>query len=114
MKTGGTIRSPFIDGVLEADVLAVPFDRPEIEEMFEIVDEIDSVESRLARLPEGRLGGREGEGCEDCVRGGSRGGGIGLAGFETAWPVRVMVGGGRTPFRLDPLGSLPIPFFEME
>lgn len=55
-----------------------------MEEMFEIVDETDSVESRLARFPEGRLGGSEGDGCEDGVRGGSRGGGAGLAGFETA------------------------------
>ena len=79
MKAGGTIRSPFMDGVLEADVLAVPFDSPEIDEMFEIVDEIDSVESRRVRFPEGRLGGREGDGCEDSV-----GGGVGLGGFETA------------------------------
>lgn len=83
LNAGGTIRSPFIDGVLEADVLAVPFDRPEMEEIFETVDEIDSVESRRTRLPEGRLGGSEGDGCEDGVRGGSRGGGVDLAGFET-------------------------------
>ena len=84
LKAGGTIRSPFIDGVLEAGALAVPFESPEIDEMFEIVDEFDSVESRRVRFPEGRLGGREGDGCEDGVRGGSRGGGVGRAGLETA------------------------------
>lgn len=84
LKAGGTIRSPFMDGVLEADVLAVPFDMPEIDDMFEMVDEMDSVESRRAKFPEGRLGGRAGDGCADGVRGGSRGGGVGLAGFETA------------------------------
>ena len=73
-----------MDGVLEADLLAVTFDSPEIDEMFDIVDEIDSVESRRVRLPEGGLGGREGDACEDAVRGGSRGGGVGRAVFETA------------------------------
>lgn len=114
LNAGGTIRSPFMDGVLEVDVLAVPFDMPEIDDMFEMVDAMDSAESRRARFPDGRLGGKAGDGCADGVRGGSRGGGVGLGGFETAWPVRIMVGGGRTPFRLDPLGSLPIPFCEME
>ena len=84
LKAGGTMRSPFIDGVLEADVLAVPFERPEMDETFEMVDATDSVESRLVRFPDGRLGGSDGDGCDDGVRGGSRGGGVGLAGFETA------------------------------
>lgn len=78
------MRSPFMDGVLEADVLAVPFERPEMDEMDETVDAIDSVESRRVRFPDGRLGGRDGDGCDDSVRGGSRGGGVGLAGFATA------------------------------
>ena len=112
LKTGAIIRPACIDGVRDAEVLAVSFDRAETEDMFEIVDAIDSVDSRLPRCPEGRLGGSDGDGCDEGVRGGSLGGGVGLVGFETAWPVRLMVGGGRTPFRPGPLGSLPMPFFK--
>lgn len=66
-KTGAIIRPASIDGVLDAEVLAVPFDRPETEDMFETVDAIDSVESRLPRCPEGRLGGNDGDGFDEAV-----------------------------------------------
>ena len=35
-----------------------------------------------------------------------------IAATGRTWPVRVIVGGGRTPLRLGPLGSLPIPLLE--
>lgn len=83
-KTGAIIRPASIDGVLDADVLAVPFDKAEIDDTFETVDAIDSVDSRLFRCVDGCLGGRDGEDCEEDVRGVSLGGGVGLIGFETA------------------------------
>ena len=94
-----------IEGVLEADVLAVPLDKAEIEETLEVMEAMDSLESRLLSGSDGLLGGRAGEGCVELLRGGSRGGG---AGFGAFWPVRVTVGGGRIPSLLGPLGSFPI------
>ena len=44
----------------------------------------------------------------DCLRGGKRGGGIGLTGCWPSWPVLDMfVGGGSTPSLLEPFGSFP-------
>ena len=94
-----------IEGVLEADVLAVPLDKAEIEETLEVMEAMDSVESRLLSGSDGLLGGRAGEGCVELLRVGSRGGGAGLGGF---WPVRVIVGGGRMPSLATPLGSFPM------
>ena len=87
LNAGGIIRSAFIDGVLEADVLAVPFDMFDIferVERFETVEAIDSLESLRLRVPDCLLGGKDGDACEDDVRGGNLGGGVGLVGFETA------------------------------
>ena len=103
-----------MDGVLDADVLAVPLDIADIEDIFEIVEDTDSLEPRLASWSEGLLGGRAGDGCDECCLGGNRGGGWGLAVCCGAAPVRVMVGGGRTPFLRGPLGSLPTPLFAFE
>lgn len=115
LKAGGIIRPPFGERVLEAEVLAVPSERIDAEDIVEIVEANDSEESRLISWPpEGRLGGRAGDSCKESFRGGSLGGGFGLDGFEMDWPVRVMVGGGSIPFRLGPLGSLPMPLIEME
>lgn len=115
-KTGAIILDASIEGVLDAEVLdvrAVPFDNADIEDTFDPNEDTDSVESRLVNCcPEGLLGGRAGETCERRSRGGSRGGAGGFGLCETAWPVRVIVGGGRTPSRWGPSGSLPIPFLE--
>lgn len=73
--------------------------------MFDMVEAIDSEESRRTMGAEGLRGGRDGDDCKEGVRGGSLGGAVGFADFEASWPVRVMVGGGKTPFRLAPLGS---------
>lgn len=86
-KTGALTRLPSIEVVLECVVLAVPFERADIEEMLEKVEEIDSFEAfRLScRFSDGLLGGRAGEGCVDNFRAGNRGGGAGagFAGCET-------------------------------
>lgn len=87
LKAGGTIRPASIDGVLEADVLAVPldiFDIFEIVERFETVEAIDSLESLRPRAPDGLLGGKDGDACTDGVRGGNFGGGVGRVGFDTS------------------------------
>lgn len=79
--------------------------------MFDIDEEIESVESRREEAcPEGLRGGSAGEDGELSSLGGNRGG---REGFELTgrWPVRIMSGGGRTPF-FSPLGSLPTPLFE--
>lgn len=83
----------------------MPFDKAEIEETLEVMEAMDSLESRLLSGSEGLLGGRAGEGCVELLRGGSRGGGAGLGAF---WPVRVIVGGGRIPSLRTPLGSFPM------
>lgn len=70
-----------------------------------MVEAIDSEESRRVIGWEGLRGGRDGEDCKDGVRGGSLGGAFGFADLGPSWLVRMMVGGGRTPFRLTPLGS---------
>ena len=111
-KTGAILLPVSIDGVREADVLAVPFERAEIEEILEVVEAMDSFESRLLKNSEGRLGGRAGEGCIEFLRGGNRGGGVGFGDWAIFWPVRVIVGGGRMPSLLGPLGSLPMPLPE--
>lgn len=46
-KTGALTRLPSIEGALECTVFAVPFDRADIEERFEKVEEIDSFEAFL-------------------------------------------------------------------
>ena len=67
-----------MDGVLEPEVLAVPFDNADIDDMVEM-DEIDSLESRLVNCcSEGRRGGKAGEGRDEGCLGGSLGGGTGL------------------------------------
>ncbi|MCJ1345225.1 hypothetical protein MMC31_003431 [Peltigera leucophlebia] len=116
LKAGGIIRPPSVERVIEVEVLAVLFERMDVEDIVEIVEANDSEDSRLISCPppEGRLGGRAGDSCKDSFRGGSLGGDFGLDGFETDWPVRVMVGGGSIPFRFGPLGSLPMPLTEME
>lgn len=111
-NTGAILLPPSIEGVREAEVRAVPLERAEMEEMFEVVEAMDSIESRLLNGSVGLLGGRAGESCVESLRGGSRGGGVGFGGWATFWPVRVIVGGGRTPSRLGPLGRLPIPLLD--
>ena len=67
-----------MDGVLEPEVLAVPFDNADVDDMVEM-DEMDSLESRLVNCcSEGRRRGKAGEGREEGCLGGSRGGGTGL------------------------------------
>lgn len=87
-KTGAFTRLPSIEGVLECTVLAAPFDRADIEETFEKVEEIDSFEAFLVicRFSDGLLGGSAGEGCVDIFLTGNLGGGAGadFAGGETA------------------------------
>ena len=75
-------RLPSIEGVLDCAVLAVPFDRAEIEDMFEKVEEIDSLEAFLliGMFSDGLLGGSAGEACVDAFLAGNLGGGAG-AGF---------------------------------
>ena len=113
-NTGAILLPPSIEGVREADVRAVPLERAEIEEIFEVVEAIDSIESRLLSGSEGLLGGRAGEHWVESLRGGSRGGGVGFGEGAIFCPVRVIVGGGRTPSRLGPLGTLPIALVEAE
>ena len=81
-KTGAFTRLPSIDGVLECTVLAVPFDRADIEEMFEKVEEIDSFDVFLliCKFSDGLLGGSAGEACVNIFLTGNLGGGAG-AGF---------------------------------
>ena len=104
-KIGAIILAPSIEGVL-APWLVPLFDKFDIDETTEKVDETDSVESRLFIWFDGLLGGNAGDGCVESLRGGSRGGGAGVAG--SFCPVLVIVGGGSTPFCFGPLGSLPI------
>ena len=86
-KMGALTRLPSIEGVLESTVLAVPFDRAEMEDIFEKVDEIDSLEAFLliGRFSDGLLGGSAGEGCVDAFLAGNLGGGAdaGFAGCAT-------------------------------
>lgn len=86
-KTGALIRLPSIEGVLECTVLTVPFERADIEEMVEKVEDTDSFEAFLlnCRFSEGLLGGSAGEGCVDIFLTGNLGGGAGagFAGCET-------------------------------
>ena len=86
-KIGAFTRFPSIEGALECTVFAVPFDRADMEEMLEKVEEIDSLEAFLlnCRVSDGLLGGRAGDGCVDIFRTGNLGGGTGagFAGCET-------------------------------
>lgn len=86
-KTGAFTRLPSIEAVLECAVLAVPFDKADMEDIFEKVEEIDSLEAFLliGRFSDGLLGGSAGEGCEDIFLAGNLGGGAGagFAGCET-------------------------------
>ena len=68
-----------MEGLLEIDVLAVPLDKFENVERFDMVEAIDSEESRRVIGWEGLRGGRDGEDCKDGVRGGSLGGAFGFA-----------------------------------
>ena len=62
------------------EVLAVPFDNAEIDDIFDVNDAIDSVESRLVNCcSEGLLGGKAGEASVERFRGGNLGGGGGFA-----------------------------------
>ena len=76
-----------------------------------MVEDIDSLDPRLETYSDGLLGGRAGDEPVDCFLGGSRGGGIGLLAADgvTFCPVRVTLGGGKTPFLWTPLGSFPMP-----
>lgn len=103
-----------MEGVREVDVLAVPLDRADMEETLEVVEAIDSLESRLLNGSVGLLGGSAGDGWVEFLRGGSRGGGVGFGGWATFWPVRVIVGGGRRPSLLGPLGSFPTALLDGE
>ena len=109
-KAGAIFLPASIDGVLDPDVLLVPLDMAEMEDMLEASD---SLESRLVNCSDGLRGGNAGEAWDKGCLGGSRGGGMGFvgvcAGCCGACPVRVMTGGGSTPFVLGPLGSLPMP-----
>ena len=109
---GGILLPPSIEGVREADVRAVPLESAEIEEIFEVVEAMDSIESRRLSGSEGLLGGRAGDNFVESLRGGRRGGGVGFGGWAIFCPVRVIVGGGRTTSRLGPLGALPIALLE--
>ena len=113
-NTGAIFLPPSIEGVREAAVRAVPLESAEIEEMFEVVEAMDSIESRLLSDSVGLLGGRAGENCVESLRGGRRGGGVGFGGWAAFCPVRVMVGGGSTPSRLGPSGTLPMALFDGE
>lgn len=81
-KTGAFTRLPSIEVVLECAVLAVPFDKADMVEIFEKVEETDSMEAFLliCRFSDGLLGGSAGEGCVDIFLTGNLGGGAG-AGF---------------------------------
>lgn len=87
-KTGAFIRLPSIEVALECTVFAVPFDKADMEEMFEKVEEIDSFEAFLliCRFSDGLLGGSAGEGCVDAFLTGNLGGGAG-AGFAGCEPI---------------------------
>lgn len=61
-KTGAILLPPSMEGVREVDVLAVPLDRADIEEILEVVEAIDSLESRLLNGSVGLLGGSAGDG----------------------------------------------------
>jgi len=70
-----------VDGVLDAEVLAVPFESADIDEIFEKVEDMDSLESRRINCcSEGLRGGNAGDGCDEDCLGGSRGGGVGFGG----------------------------------
>ena len=80
-------RPPSIEGFLECRVIVVPFDRADTEDIFEKVEEMDSLEAFLLNctFSDGLLGGSAGEGCVDNFLTGSLGGGAGagLVGCET-------------------------------
>lgn len=73
-----------MEGLLDIDVLAVPLDKLENVEMFDMVEAIDSDESRRTMGAEGLRGGRDGVGCNEGVRGGGLGGAVGFAGLEAS------------------------------
>ena len=89
----------------------VPFDRTENVDLADMVDAMDSCESRLVRLwvdpfRGGSDGGAIPDSCE--ARGGSAGlcGNSGLAGASRS--VNLVTGGGASSFPLIPEGWLPI------
>ena len=108
-KAGGNFRPTSVNGVLETGVLAVPLDRFDIVEMVEMVEVTDSADSRRCKGSVGLLG-RAGEDWDEGARGGSFGGIVGVPGLVIICAVRVIVGGGSTPFLPRPFGSFPIPF----
>ena len=95
-----------VEGDLDVVVVLVAFETPD---RLDIVEFIDSVESRLGTGPEGRRGGRAGEGKVGWRFG--RGGGTALGLSTVFWPVRTMTGGGKNPFWRAPLCSLPMEIF---
>ena len=111
---GALTLGPSIEGALDPDVRAVPFDMADTEDIVETIEDIDSVESRLLSCSEGLRGGKAGE-CCDCgtegLLGGSVGGATLSAQVPMLCPVRLIVGGGRAGGRLGPLGSFPMPLF---
>ena len=84
-KTGAfTLLPASIEGVLEGYILAVPLDKADIDDTFEIVEETDSLDAFLLSCPDCRLAGRAEEAWEDSLRAGNLGGGaIGFAGCVT-------------------------------
>ena len=75
---GALILPPSMEGVLEVEVLLVPSDKADIEETVDIVELIDSFESRRLSCSDGFRGGSAGDRCMDVVLAGRRGGGAGL------------------------------------
>lgn len=78
-KTGAIFLPASTEGVLGSEVLEVPFEIADREDMLEA---IDSLESRLDSCSDGRRGGKVGQAWTEGCLGGNRGGGVGLeAGF---------------------------------
>lgn len=99
-----------VEGDLDVDVVPVPMDMPEMEDKFDLPDEVDSIDARRVFTSagcDGLLGGKTGP--TDSFLAGSLGGGDGLGvNASSELVVRWMLGGGKTPFVLAALGSLPI------
>jgi hypothetical protein len=96
---------------IEPDVVPVPVDSAEMEEMLDVTDSWESSRVSDCAGGEGRRGGRAGDGRDvvDAVRGGARRGGGGFPLFALSCPVRTIPsGGGRTVLLLFPAGSFPI------
>ena len=87
----------------------MPLEIFETEEVVEKTDESEPFESRRANCSDGLRGGKAGDGWAETLRAGKFGCGFGFGGSETFWPVRMILGGGRTSTREEPLGWFPMP-----